>query len=159
MVVLMNKRILAILTLLIMVASISAVSAFDLGDLFSSDETVTIGGFDFKIPDGFKEDTKLSSDNETYDVEPYFNFTVSSKTFVNESGDEIYIGVSESEINVTDDGVSQIADDTKNLTINGVKGYEYKESDDLVGFTYAKDGKMVLITLSDKELLDDIIMA
>ena len=155
----MNKKILTILTLLVLVAGISAVSAFDLGDLFSSDQKETIGGFDFKIPDGYKEDTKLTVENQEYQNGPYFNYTISSKTFFNESGDEITIGVSESEINATDDGVSKIADDVKNLTINGIKGYEYKEGEDLVGYTYVKDGKMVLITLSDRELLDDIIIA
>lgn len=34
----MNKKILAIFALLIVVASVSAVSAFDLGDLFGSND-------------------------------------------------------------------------------------------------------------------------
>ena len=45
----MNKKILAILALLIVATSIGAVSAFDLSDLFggAQNETVTIDGVDF----------------------------------------------------------------------------------------------------------------
>lgn len=55
----MNKKIFTVFALLIVVTSISAVSAFDLGDIFGSgDETVTIGGIDFNIPADYKEDSK-----------------------------------------------------------------------------------------------------
>ena len=62
----MNKKILAILVLLIVATSISAVSAFDLGSLFggAQNETVTIDGVDFNIPAGFQEDPT----NTTEDV-------------------------------------------------------------------------------------------
>ena len=43
----MNKKIFTIFALILLVASISAVSAFDLGDLFGSgkNETITIDGY------------------------------------------------------------------------------------------------------------------
>ena len=55
----MNRKIFAILTLLIVATSITAVSAFDLGDIFggeSKNQTVTISGIDFNIPEGFVEE-------------------------------------------------------------------------------------------------------
>ena len=63
----MNKKILAILVLLIVATSISAVSAFDLGALFggAQNETVTLDGVDFNIPAGFLEDPTNATDEVT----------------------------------------------------------------------------------------------
>lgn len=54
----MNKKIFTVFALLIVETSISAVSAFDLGNIFGGDETVTIGVIDFNIPADYKEDSK-----------------------------------------------------------------------------------------------------
>lgn len=60
----MNKKIIAILALLIVATSITAVSAFDLGDIFggAKNETVKIDGVDFNVPAGFKEDSSNTLD-------------------------------------------------------------------------------------------------
>lgn len=61
----MNKKIFTIFALILLVASISAVSAFDLGDLFGSgkNETITIDGVKFNIPAGYKEDQSNTTNN------------------------------------------------------------------------------------------------
>ena len=61
----MNKKILAILALLIVAASISAVSAFGLSDIFggAQNETVTVDGVDFNVPAGFNEDPTNTTDD------------------------------------------------------------------------------------------------
>jgi len=62
---LMNKKIFTIFALILLVASISAVSAFDLGDLFGSgkNETITLDGVKFNIPAGYKEDQSNTTNN------------------------------------------------------------------------------------------------
>ena len=55
----MNRKLITLLAILIAVTNISAVSAFDFGSLFGSDEnkTVNINGMNFNVPGGFQENT------------------------------------------------------------------------------------------------------
>ena len=62
----MNKKIIAVLSLLIVVAGASAVSAFGFDDILGGDsnnETVTIDEFEFNIPAGFEETGTPMHDN------------------------------------------------------------------------------------------------
>lgn len=66
----MNKKIFTIFALILLVASISAVSAFDLGDLFGSgkNETITIDGVKFNIPAGYKENQSNTTNNRLNEI-------------------------------------------------------------------------------------------
>jgi hypothetical protein len=155
----MNRKVIAIFALLIVALGIGAVSAFDLsglrgGDSASEAEIVTIDGIDFNIPAGFKEDKKLALDgveNETQGIE----YVTWGKTY-SKDNDVISIGVATYDGTEVDDTIaSYIGGDEK--TINGVKGYEYNV-DPFKGFTYAKDGKLVIITTTDQSVLDEIVV-
>lgn len=159
----MNKKILAILTLLILVAGMSAVSAFDFSDISNAifggsnedpGNVVNIGGIDFNIPDGFKEDT-VSFENNVEDSSPYLKLNLSSKTFFNDT-DSISIGVSSSTIPAKD--VAELASllGGNTTTIKGIAGYEYDDGDSY-GFCYDKDNKLVILLVPDKEVASDII--
>lgn len=154
----MNRKIISILALLILIVSVSAVSAFGVGDLIGSSSdagVVTIDGIDFNIPDGFSEEKSLSIDgdvNETNGVQ----YTTWGKTYVNDANKVISIGVATYDgVEVTDEIAQYIGGDK--LTINGVDGYEYKVSP-YDGFTFAKDGKLVIISTNDGDLLQDVII-
>ena len=156
----MNKKIFAILTLLVVAVGVSAVSAFDLNDLMggiSSDEAqnVTIDGIDFVIPAGYVEDENLSLDgvkNNTAGVE----YLTWGKTYENDKDDVISIGVATYDgVEVDESMPAYIGGDEK--TINGVKGYDY-DVKPFSGFTYAKNGKLVIISLTDEKVLDELIV-
>ena len=156
----MSKKILAILTLFVVAISISAVSAFDLGDLVGETsnaeaQNVTIDGIDFMIPAGYAEDENLTLDgvkNETAGVE----YTTWGKTYENDKHDVISIGVATYDgVEVDDSMPAYIGGNEK--TVNGVKGYEYNV-DSFSGFTYAKNGKLVIISLTDEKVLDELVV-
>ena len=146
-----------------MIASISAASAFDLNDLSnvlssSSGGKVSVSGIDFNIPNGFVEDENSSVVNESSD-NPYVDFNMSSKAYYNGSGDQIIIAVSSDANASANDSYAETASLGGNkTTINGVDGYESKDPifDD---FIYVKDGKLVFISVTDKELIKDIVVA
>lgn len=161
----MNKKILAILTLLVLVAGMSAVSAFDLSDISNAifggsnedpGNVVNIGGIDFNIPDGFKEDT-VSFENNVEDSNQYVKLNLSSKTFFNDT-DSISIGVSSSSIPAND--VTELVSllGANSSSIKGIDGYEYDDGDSY-GFCYVKDNKLVILLVPDKEVASDIIKA
>lgn len=154
----MNRKILAILALLIVVAGAGVVSAFSFGDLTGSSsdaETVTIDGIDFNIPAGFEEEEKLALDgveNETSGVK----YTTWGKTYSNDKNEVISIGVATYDGVEVDDSVAQYVGGDE-LSINGVDGYDYTYPP-FDGFAYAKDGKLVIISVSDGEILKDIVV-
>ena len=161
--VLMNKKILALLSLFVIITGMSAVAAFDLNDvtnLFGGDNKniVTVSGIDFNIPDGFKEVSNASVDNIPAD-NPYVDYNISSKLFNDSKDGFIELSVSESDnFTVNDDAAKVASINGTKTTINGVEGYEFSDSY-CDGFTYAKDGKLVIISVSDKELIKDIVIA
>ena len=154
----MNRKIIAIFALLILAASVSAVSAFGLSDLTGSSSdagVVTIDGIDFNIPDGFSEEKNLAIDgdvNETNGVQ----YTTWGKTYVNDKNKVISIGVATYDgVEVTDEMPKYIGGDK--VSINGVDGYEYKVAP-YDGFTFAKDGKLIIISTNDGNLLQDVVV-
>ena len=154
----MNRKIIAIFALLILAVSVSAVSAFGLSDLTgSSSDTgvVTIDGIDFNIPDGFSEEKNLAIDgdvNETNGVQ----YTTWGKTYINDENKVISIGVATYDgVEVTDEMPQYIGGDK--VTINGVDGYEYNVAS-YDGFTFAKDGKLIIISTNDGDLLQDVVV-
>ena len=154
----MNRKIIAIFALLILAVSVSAVSAFSLSDLTGSSSdagVVTIDGIDFNIPDGFSEEKNLAIDgdvNETNGVQ----YTTWGKTYINDENKVISIGVATYDgVEVTDEMPQYIGGDK--VTINGVDGYEYNVAS-YDGFTFAKDGKLIIISTNDGDLLQDVVV-
>lgn len=153
----MNKKIIAVLALLIVATSISAVSAFDLADIFGGEEneTVTIDGVDFNIPAGFEEDPTNATD-EISDSLNDEGAQITSKGY--EKGDT---AVAIFVINVTNGLTNEEAleamggDET---TINNVTGYLIKDGDATM-FTFEKNDHVVMITTSDEKIIGDFLIA
>ena len=156
----MNKKIF-ILAFVIVIASMSTAFALDLNNLTgsnnNSNDTVTVDGISFKIPSGFKEVLNESVNNQKIDT-PYVNYSISSKVFAN-GKDKIELSVTKlSNGSADDDMAKEAAINGTEAEINGVSGYEF--NDPLgYGFTYVKDGKLVIITSTVKELLNEIVVA
>ena len=158
----MNKKIL-VLFLFVAIVSMSTACAFDFNDLLnpssddSAGETVALYGIDFNIPGGFSEVTNESIDNEASD-NPYVDYNLSSKTYVNDDGDVVIISASVSDNPVNDSFAKDASEGGNKTTINGVEGYTFSDPD-FEGFTFAKDGKLVMIFVNDKQLFNDVVVA
>lgn len=153
----MNKKILAILALLIVAASISAVSAFDLGDIFggAKNETVTIDGVDFNIPAGFKEDSSNTLDKI---MEPLKKdgAQITSKGYTKDNS-----AVGLFVVNITNGLTNQQALKTmggNKTTINNVTGYLLKD-DDIYLFNFEKNDHVVVMSSTDEKLIGDFLIA
>ena len=149
----MNKKIFTVLALLVVVTSISAVSAFDLGDIFGSgDETVTIGGIDFNIPAGYKED----STNTFNIIEGFIDegYDFDGKVYAKDNT-QVGIYVYNYSSLDADDILGNFSNET---TINDVGGFMEFDDNDYV-FVYTKDKCIVLIASNDKNVIGDFIIA
>ena len=160
----MDKKFFALLGAFVVIASMSAVCALDLNDLSNviydspNDENVTVSGIDFNVPDGFNEAKNEAVDSMSFDS-PYVDYNISGKKLISNNGSSIAISVSESVEFTADDSSAEIASqDGNKTTIKGINGYEFYD-DGTYGFSFAKDGKLVLITASEKELIDDVLIA
>ena len=159
----MNKKILVLLSFAVVVAGMSTAFALDLNNfsnviLDSPEENVTVSGIDFTVPQGYSE-----IENESYEGEPlgnpYLDVNLSSKSFMNLNGDVLIFSVSSSSVPANDDFAKDAAGEEGNsTTINGVNGYEYNDTD-FYGFTFAKDGKLVIMSATDKEVFNDAVVA
>lgn len=152
----MNKKLLVLLALFIVIASVSAVSAFDLNDIFGSDEnkTVTIGGVDFNIPAGF-EDTNSSDSDAGFDQVKKEGYNVTAKVYSKDSN-VVIVGVthfnSSSEINMDELNVNK-------TTIKGING-SMTYIDGSYFFKYVKNNDLILISTSgDKDTIGEFIIA
>ena len=149
----MNKKIFAIFALLIVVTGISAVSAFDLGDIFGGgNETVTIGGIDFNIPSGYKED----STNTFNIIEGFIDegYDFDGKVYAKDNT-EVGIYVYNYSSLDADDILGEFSNET---TINDVGGFMEFDDNDHV-FVYTKDKCIVLIASNDENVIGDFIIA
>ncbi len=149
----MNKKIFTLFILFIVVTSISAVSAFDLGDIFGSgDQTVKIGGIDFNIPAGYKED----SENTFNIIEGYIDegYDFDGKVYIK---DNTQVGIFV--YNYSSSGAEDILGDLSNeTTINDVGGFMEFDDNDYV-FVYSKDKCRVMVASNDKNVIGDFIIA
>ena len=90
---------------------------------------------------------------------PVLDVNFSSKVYTNISGDAIILSVSASNTPVDDNYARDIAGDEANkTTINGIEGYEFTDPG-FDGFSYVKDGRLVVLSSTDKELFKDVILA
>jgi hypothetical protein len=155
----MNKKILVLLSFFIVIAGMSAASALDFNDisdllLGNSQGTVNVSGIDFNIPEGFTE-----LENESFESDnPFVDYNTSSKTFMNTSGDVIILAVSSSDFSTGDNLAKDASLGGNKTTINGVEGYESTDPN-FYDFAFVKDDKLVIISASDKELINDIVVA
>ena len=153
----MNKKIFTIFALLIVVISISAVSAFSLGDLFgmgSQNQTVTIEGVDFNIPAGYKEDSTNTFNIIEGFIDEGYNFD--GKVY---SKDKTEVGVFVYKNDASGSGDNDILSSfTNQTTINDIGGYIEFEDNDYV-FVYTKDDCIVLIASNDQNAIGDFIIA
>lgn len=153
----MNKKILFTLSLVILaVFAIGSVSALDLNFLSgSSEEIVTIDGIDFKIPDGFKEDSDEEVINES-NVQGGVTYLTNSKLFEKDDTVMVILVADYGEYEVTDEIAKEVGGDA--TTINGVDGY-LKEDNFFYVFNYAKNDKLVVLSTNDKDIIGDFIVA
>lgn len=155
----MNKKIIAIFALLIIVTSMSAVSAFDFGGLFGSDEKtkVNIGGIDFNIPSGYKEDSTDESNKVASSIQKHgLNTTIKAYT-KDSNGIGFFVSNFTAQGLNSSDILNRSADGNQ-TTINNVTGY-ITETDGVYLFSYVKNGCWVLISASDKNLFKECIIA
>ncbi len=149
----MNKKIFTIFALLIVVTSISAVSAFDLGDIFGSgDETVTIEGIDFNIPAGYKEDSTSTFNIIEGFIDEGYDFD--GKVYAKDNT-QVGIYVYNYSSLDADDILGDFSNET---TINDVGGFMEYDDNDYV-FMYTKDKCIVMIASNDKNAINDFIIA
>ena len=152
----MNKKIIAILSLLIVLMSITAVSAFGLDDLLGDnrpDQNITIDNIKFQLPAEFEEDKNYESINEKAS-QGGVEYTYSQKTFQNDDGNSISILVGDyGEYKVTDEIVSVMGGEK--TTINNVTGYLSHE-DDIIVFGAAKNNKLIVITAEDEDDIGEV---
>ena len=105
----LNKKVLVLLSLFLVVASMAAVSAFNVSDLFlsgSATKNATVEGVNFNLPDGFSEVDASSSKNEVLN-NSYLDLNMSTQVFMNDKGDNIEISVSDSSLIKADDSIAE----------------------------------------------------
>lgn len=142
----MDKKILALLGILAVVM-VGCAYAADTSD----NNTVTVSGFNFTIPDGLSENADEAIINES-DSEDGNNYVTNSRTF---EDDEhfLVISVATYEQNITDDLISDLGDKT---TIGNATGY-YDEMGFFAMFSYVQDGSVVFLTSNDKNILEEAL--
>ena len=153
----MNRKILFTLSLVILaIFAIGSVSALDFGFLSGdSEQTVTIDGIDFKIPDGFTEDADEEVINES-NVQSGITYLTNSKLFEKYDAIMVILVADYGEYKVTDDIAKEVGGDA--TTIEGVDGY-LKEDGFFYVFDYAKNDKLVVLSTNDKDIIGDFIIA
>ena len=145
----MNKKVLVILSLLVIMAGTSIIYAA------SNENTVQVDEFEFNIPDGFVENVTAEAVNEKTSSGGV-EYTYCQKLFEKGLFEAISILVAEyGGYEVTDEIVSAMGGEK--TTINDVDGYLGNESG-IFKFSYPKEGKLVTITATDKELFDEIVI-
>lgn len=153
----MNKKIIVICAFLILATSITAVSAFDLGNLFgtSQNETVTVGGIDFNIPAEFDNESTKES-NKVVDGLKKSGYKVDAKVFKKDSTEVGIIVADFSDYEV--DGDEMLGNlDGNETTIKGEKGII--NFDETYLFSYIKDTNLVIISSTDENIIGDFIIA
>lgn len=155
----MNKKILlALSVVLIAIAAVGTVSAFelpDLGSLFGgpADQHITLDGENFTIP-GTLEENLDNSNNGTVTDYTFFTCTQYGKGYIN--------GTDYINIMINDYDTSDISDKQVNFMngtakeISGQNGYLHHDN---VGytFTFLKGNKVIVIQSNDESLIAPVI--
>lgn len=145
----MDKRIFAVLSIFLVVM-IGCAYAADSTDS-SNNNTVTISGLNFTIPEGFTEDVDEEVVNESGSDEGYTY--VSNERMFEDDDNLVLISVSTFDQNITEDYIKDVGEKT---TINNVTGY-LEDMGFLALFSYIEDGKLVVITANDKNVIEEVL--
>ena len=144
----MNKKILAFLGIFAIVM-IGCAYAADSAD--SLNNTITISGMNFTIPEGMTEDIAEEVVNETGADENY-TFVTNSKT-LEDNENVVIITVATYDQNLTEDYINDIGEKT---TINNITGY-LEDQSFFVLFSYIQDNDLVIVTANDKNLIEEVL--
>ena len=151
-----RKTIFGISLLLIAVFAIGSVSAIDFGSFLGGEQnqTVTIDGIDFNIPDGYKEDPNHETVNQT-NQKGIVTYITNGKLY--EKGNTIVslLVADYGDYKVTDEIAASVGGDTK--TLNNVSGYS-SQNGQLYVFDYAKNDKLVILSSNDENAIGDFIV-
>lgn len=154
----MNKKIIFGLSLvLIAVMAIGSASALDFSSILGGgdgNQTVTIDGIDFNIPEGFKENKQGEAVDEMKQIG---SVTYKTNGKVYEKGNDcVAILVADyGKYNVTDKIAAAVGGEPK--TFNGVNGYFTTDGEYKV-FNYAKNNKLVVISSTDENIIGDFLI-
>ncbi len=146
----MNKKIFAVLSIFLMVM-VGCAYATDSTD--ANNNTVTISGVNFTIPEGFTEDVEEAIVNQSNSDDGY-NYVTNQKMFEDNDTNLILISVETYEQNITDDFISDFGEKT---TINNVTG-SLEDLGFLALFTYVQDGQLVVVTANNQELIEQVVI-
>ena len=144
----MNKKILAFLGIFAIVM-IGCAYAADSAD--SLNNTITISGMNFTIPEGMTEDIAEEVVNETGADENY-TFVTNSKT-LEDNENVVIITVATYDQNLTEDYINDIGEKT---TINNITGY-LEDQSFFALFSYIQDNDLVIVTANDKNLIEEVL--
>lgn len=145
----MDKRIFAVLGIFAIVMIGCAYAAEPADSL--DNNTVTISDVNFTIPEGLTENLDEAVVNESNSDDGY-NYVTNTRSFENEDH-LLLISVNDYEQNITDDLIKDVGEKT---TINNVTGY-FEDMGFLALFTYIQDGKVVVITADDKDIVEETV--
>ena len=144
----MNKKILVLLGIFAIVM-IGCAYAADSAD--SLNNTITISGINFTIPEGMTEDIAEEVVNETGADENY-TFVTNSKT-LEDNENVVIITVATYDQNLTEDYINDIGEKT---TINNITGY-LEDQSFFALFSYIQDNDLVIVTANDKNLIEEVL--
>ena len=152
----MNKKLLAVLVLLIVAVSMSTASASFLDDIFGSRQNVKIGDIDFSIPKGYNEDSSVKEANDLVNKYKSEGYNISFKTFVKDNTNFLGIGV----MNVNNTQFNQSVLETNKTTIENVTGSLTVNNDGSCLFAYLDpNNKTVVIISNSKENIVELFKA
>lgn len=143
----MNKKLLGILLILVAVVAT--------GSVFAA-QSIDVDGYKFNLPSNFEEVPSLACVNEKMENDGV-TYTANSKAFQDKTDNDEAISILVAKydgLDVDDEILSQIGTPK---TIKGINGY-FSENETMAMFTYAKDGKAIIMTASDDDLFEDFLI-
>lgn len=117
-----------------------------------NNNTVTISGLNFTIPDGLAENVEEAVINET-DSDDGYKYVSNSRTFEDDEH-VLVIGVSTFEQNMTDDYLKGLGEVT---TINNVTG-QLDDMGFMSIFSYVQGDKVVVLTADSKNIIEEALI-
>ena len=154
----MNRKLITLLAILIAVTNISAVSAFDFGSLFGSDEnkTVNINGMNFNVSGGFQENTTNAAQEAKAALEKQ-GLNVTTKIYMKDSKAVGFYVSNYTNLGLSSDQVLSSFNGSS-TTIKNITGF-MREDEGAYIFSYTKDGCVIFIISNDKNLINDVLIA
>lgn len=148
----MNRKIFfSILVFFIAILSLGVTAAVDLQS--NGNNSASIAGIDFNIPEDFSENKSLRIENETKSIGS-ISYVLNSQAYEN-ANDFVTIFVSNyNNLEASDNIVNHMGDET--VYINGEKGYLH-EGNSFYSFTFEKEGKIISLSSNNKDIFKDFV--